>query len=154
MRKSRNTADHPNDAVRHRGPRAERPAPRRRSAANKIYPAAGLTVFIIVWEVLVRLKDVPEYRLPAPSAIATEFVDKFPLLMQHAGVTVMESVVGFVVGGTARGGSGCGDEHGAARQADAVSVSHHIADGAAGRGGAAARHLVRVRFFAQDPSCR
>jgi ABC-type nitrate/sulfonate/bicarbonate transport system permease component len=55
-------------------------------------------VFIIVWELLVRLQDVPEYRLPAPSAIAAEFVDKFGLLMTHASVTVMESVIGFVLG--------------------------------------------------------
>lgn len=55
-------------------------------------------MFIIIWELAVRLKDVPEYRLPAPSAIAVEFVDKFPLLMKHAGVTVMESVIGFVLG--------------------------------------------------------
>jgi ABC-type nitrate/sulfonate/bicarbonate transport system permease component len=71
---------------------------RRCSWLYKVYPAAGLAVFIIMWELLVRLKDIPEYRLPAPSAIATEFVDMFPLLMQHAGVTVMESLVGFVVG--------------------------------------------------------
>jgi len=57
-----------------------------------------LAVFIIVWETLVRVQNVPEYRLPAPSAIAVEFVDKFPLLMKHAGVTVMESVVGFALG--------------------------------------------------------
>ena len=57
-----------------------------------------MAVFIIVWETLVRVQNVPEYRLPAPSAIAVEFVDKFPLLMKHAGVTVMESVVGFALG--------------------------------------------------------
>ena len=70
----------------------------RKSIAGRIYPAAGLTVFIIVWETLVRLNNVPEYRLPAPSVIAAEFVDKFPLLMTHAGVTVAESVIGFVLG--------------------------------------------------------
>ena len=80
MKKSRNTAE------------------TRRSIAGRIYPAAGLTVFIIVWETLVRLNNVPEYRLPAPSVIAAEFVDKFPLLMTHAGVTVAESVIGFVLG--------------------------------------------------------
>jgi ABC-type nitrate/sulfonate/bicarbonate transport system permease component len=69
-----------------------------RSIGSKIYPAVGLSVFIIVWELLVHLGNVPEYRLPAPSAIAVEFVDKFPLLMRHAGVTVAESVIGFVLG--------------------------------------------------------
>ena len=69
----------------------------RKSIAGRIYPAAGLTVFIIMWETLVRLQNVPEYRLPAPSVIAAEFVDKFPLLMTHAGVTVAESVIGFVL---------------------------------------------------------
>ena len=55
-------------------------------------------MFIAVWELLVRLKDVPEYRLPAPSAIAVEFVNKFSLLMKHASVTVAESVIGFALG--------------------------------------------------------
>lgn len=69
-----------------------------RSIGSRIYPAAGLAVFIIVWELLVHVNNVPEYRLPAPSVIAAEFVDKFPLLMKHAGVTVAESVIGFVLG--------------------------------------------------------
>lgn len=69
-----------------------------RSIANKIFPAAGLAVFVIVWELLVHVNNVPEYRLPAPSVIAAVFVEKFPLLMQHAGVTVAESVIGFVLG--------------------------------------------------------
>ncbi len=79
MKKSRNTAG-------------------KRSIANQIYPAAALTVFIAVWELLVRLRDIPEYRLPAPSVIAATFVEKFPLLMRHAGVTVAESLAGFALG--------------------------------------------------------
>ncbi len=71
---------------------------RSRNIANKVYPAAALCVFIAVWELLVRLRDVPEYRLPAPSAIFSEFVNSFGLLMRHAGVTVAESVIGFVLG--------------------------------------------------------
>jgi ABC-type nitrate/sulfonate/bicarbonate transport system permease component len=66
--------------------------------ANKIYPAAALAVFIGIWELIVALKNVPEYRLPAPSVILSEFINSFGLLMRHAGVTVMEALAGFVLG--------------------------------------------------------
>ena len=66
--------------------------------ANKIYPAAALAVFIGAWELIVALKHVPEYRLPAPSVIFTEFINSFGLLMHHAGITVLEALAGFVLG--------------------------------------------------------
>ena len=69
-----------------------------RNIAGKIYPAAALTVFILIWELIVWLKDVPVYRLPAPSVIFSEFIDSFGLLMYHAGTTVMEASIGFLLG--------------------------------------------------------
>ena len=69
-----------------------------RNIANKIYPAAALFVFIIVWEAVVWLKDVPEYLLPAPSVIFAEFFRSFDLLMYHAGATALEAAAGFLIG--------------------------------------------------------
>ncbi len=66
--------------------------------AGKIYPAAALVLFALVWELIVWLKDIPEYRLPAPSAIIAEFVNKFDLLAFHAAQTVLEALLGFVIG--------------------------------------------------------
>lgn len=66
--------------------------------AGKVYPAAALGVFALVWELIVRLRDVPEYRLPAPSAIIAAFVNKFELLAYHAAQTVLEALIGFLIG--------------------------------------------------------
>ncbi|MGI5849200.1 MAG: ABC transporter permease [Christensenellales bacterium] len=68
------------------------------SIATKIYPAAAFSVLIIIWELIVWLNNVPEYRLPAPSAILSEFVNSFGLLMYHAATTVVEALIGFVLG--------------------------------------------------------
>ena len=69
-----------------------------RNIAGKVYPAAALTIFILVWELAVWLKDIPVYRLPAPSVIFAEFFNSFGLLMHHAGTTVMEASIGFLLG--------------------------------------------------------
>ena len=66
--------------------------------ASKIYPAAALCVFAGAWELIVRVRQVPEYRLPTPSAIVAEFVSKFDLLAYHAAQTVVEALLGFVIG--------------------------------------------------------
>jgi len=66
--------------------------------AAKIYPAAALCVFAGLWELIVWLNHVPEYRLPAPSAIISEFVNKFGLLAYHAAQTAYESMLGFLIG--------------------------------------------------------
>ena len=55
-------------------------------------------MFILVWEFLVWVNNVPAYRLPAPSAIFSEFIDSFGLLMYHAATTLIEASAGFVLG--------------------------------------------------------
>ncbi len=66
--------------------------------AGKIYPAAALVLFALVWELIVWLQKIPEYRLPAPSVIIAEFVNKFDLLAYHAAQTVLEALLGFIIG--------------------------------------------------------
>lgn len=66
--------------------------------AGKIYPAAALCVFAGLWELVVRIRQVPEYRLPAPSVIVAEFISKFDLLAYHAAQTTLEALLGFLIG--------------------------------------------------------
>jgi NitT/TauT family transport system permease protein len=62
-------------------------------------PYALITLFalLVIWEVGARMADVPTYLLPTPSAIILAFRDFGPLLIQHAGVTLLEIVLGFAI---------------------------------------------------------
>jgi len=58
-------------------------------------------VFIAVlglWELIVRAAHVPNYLLPPPSAIFMEIVKTILPLLKDTAVTMLESVLGFVVG--------------------------------------------------------
>ena len=61
--------------------------------------AAALLVAAVlgVWELYVRLRDVDELLLPAPTAIATALVEDADLLLPDLAVTAGESVLGLLV---------------------------------------------------------
>ncbi len=65
---------------------------------DMVYPAAAMTLFIVLWEVAVRVAKTPEYRLPAPSAIVVEIIDSWEVLLGHTAVTAYETVLGFLLG--------------------------------------------------------
>jgi NitT/TauT family transport system permease protein len=60
---------------------------------NVIYPAALLIVIVAAWQAVVRLFAVPEYLLPAPSAVAGAFDGA---LLRHAATTFGEALLGFL----------------------------------------------------------
>jgi len=70
-------------------------------------PAVLLALLALVgWETLVRLFGVPEFLLPGPLAIAAAFWESRGLLLEHAGPTAAEALLGFIgaaVAGTASG---------------------------------------------------
>ena len=51
-----------------------------------------------LWELIVRVAHVPNYLLPAPSQIFAEIVKTILPLLKDTAVTMLESVLGFVVG--------------------------------------------------------
>ncbi|MDB5531110.1 MAG: transporter permease [Devosia sp.] len=55
-----------------------------------------LIILLVLWEIAVRITNVPVYILPSPSAIALEFVDYWPRLLINAGVTLSEVLIGFI----------------------------------------------------------
>jgi NitT/TauT family transport system permease protein len=61
---------------------------------------AVLVLFIAVWEWLPRLVGVPEFILPPPSKVWTEFLRMLAneRLLWHAGITTLEVIVGFALG--------------------------------------------------------
>lgn len=64
------------------------------------YSVAGPLGVFALWEFVVRAFGVPVYVLPAPSAIAMKVVADSALMLDGLGMTLMEAVVGYVVGST------------------------------------------------------
>jgi len=66
----------------------------------KRYTGTLLTLMIAfaLWEALVRLLHVPTYILPPPSRIISVFCTHFLLLLAHAGVTLIEVILGMLFG--------------------------------------------------------
>lgn len=62
---------------------------------------ARVTIFyagaILLWEILVKLLQVPDWLLPAPSQIIDVIVDKNTVMLSHTWVTLYESVLGFAL---------------------------------------------------------
>ena len=54
------------------------------------------SLFFVLWELGIRLFEVPVYILPAPSAIAVKFVANFPLILKYTWVTGLESFGGYI----------------------------------------------------------
>ncbi|MBI3076900.1 MAG: ABC transporter permease [Deltaproteobacteria bacterium] len=55
-----------------------------------------LVLGMVAWEALVTVARVPDYLLPAPTRVAQELWDRFPLLLRHTGVTLGEVGLGLV----------------------------------------------------------
>jgi NitT/TauT family transport system permease protein len=67
-----------------------------------------LVVFVLAWEAIVRVGRVPEFLVPAPSAIGRALVAGLTsrLYLDHFGVTLYESLLGFLIAAAA--GIACG----------------------------------------------
>ena len=59
-------------------------------------PLLILVGLVGLWELWVRVWDVPKWQLPAPSAIGRELVDSRGLLWDHSLVTMKEVTLGFL----------------------------------------------------------
>ena len=59
----------------------------------------AFVVFVAAWALSVRIFKIPSYLLPAPSAVAKEFLN-YSMFLRHAGVTLLEAVIGFLIGGS------------------------------------------------------
>jgi len=59
-------------------------------------PVVLLAILIVAWELVVRLKDIPPYVLPAPSAVFTTLIVDWGVLSQSLLVTLLTTFEGFV----------------------------------------------------------
>lgn len=67
----------------------------RRSHAVVVF-AGALAAMLVAWHVVVTLFRLPDFILPSPVAVFREFLLWPRLLAYHSGVTLWESVLGFV----------------------------------------------------------
>jgi NitT/TauT family transport system permease protein len=56
-----------------------------------------LTVVTVLWEVVVRLFQIPSFLIPAPSAIWQEFTSRVELYANHTWITLYETLLGFLL---------------------------------------------------------
>lgn len=74
---------------------------RQMHLGNIATPVGTAIALVLIWQLGVRLFDVPTYIAPAPSDVASTFVAEFPLLMRNFWPTFYESVLGFILGNMA-----------------------------------------------------
>ena len=58
-------------------------------------PGGLILGLLIIWEAVVRLREVPRWLLPPPSAVATTLVEERALLFEHSLATLSAVLVGF-----------------------------------------------------------
>jgi len=68
---------------------------------NMVVPVGTAMALLLIWQVGVRLFEVPIYIAPAPTDIFAVFRDEFPLLLRNFLPTFVESLTGFFIGNLA-----------------------------------------------------
>jgi NitT/TauT family transport system permease protein len=66
------------------------------SRKNILEPVLFFVGLIVCWEVLVDVVKVPDFILPPPRALWMSFIKKLPILADHAVITFIEAVGGFI----------------------------------------------------------
>lgn len=61
-------------------------------------PLSAVVILLLFWQILHMAGVLPEYMLPSPVQVVRAFVEDFPLLMQHVGVTLWEAFAGLAIG--------------------------------------------------------
>jgi NitT/TauT family transport system permease protein len=77
-----------------------RPAPRRSGQFLKavVPPVVGVAGFLLLWQLLVTVLDIPQFELPAPSDILRHLWSDPSFYIENARVTMWEAFLGFLLG--------------------------------------------------------
>lgn len=65
------------------------------SRARWLAPVVGLATFLLAWQLLVVLLDIPKYQLPAPLDVVRHMADDPGFYLHNAWVTAREAMLGF-----------------------------------------------------------
>lgn len=68
--------------------------------SNWAIASGGLVVFLLLWQIIVWIGDYPTFILPSPALVAVKFVTVLQngLLWKHFQITLVETLLGFIVG--------------------------------------------------------
>ena len=69
-----------------------------KTKSDRLIPLAVIVVLLILWQIIVSVELVPSYLLPSPLQVLSAFVNDFPLLMKHSSVTLLEALLGLILG--------------------------------------------------------
>ena len=63
----------------------------------KLYPVGTVIVFLLIWELAVRLFQIPDWLLPAPSSVLLVLMRNWKPLWYHSQRTMLEAVFGLLL---------------------------------------------------------
>jgi NitT/TauT family transport system permease protein len=62
---------------------------------SRVLPFIGIILFLAIWEIAVRIWQIPTYLLPTPTEIVQEMIRKHQDLIDHSLVTAYEMILGY-----------------------------------------------------------
>jgi NitT/TauT family transport system permease protein len=71
--------------------------PRPEGVLRIVLPIVLLALGVLIWDLVVRLKDIPPYILPGPGVVFTTLVSDWPVLSESLLVTLVTTFEGFVL---------------------------------------------------------
>jgi len=78
-------------------PAENQPAARNwRRAAERAGPVLLIVLLVVLWQILTRALDIPNFLLPAPTDIARLMVDEWPLIQMHSIATIGSIISGYI----------------------------------------------------------
>lgn len=76
-------------------------SPLRKKSQNttsNTWPLLAILILLAGWQLVSSLGLIPKYLLPSPADMIKALIFDFPLLMQHAKVTILEALIGLGAG--------------------------------------------------------
>ncbi|MGD2158362.1 MAG: ABC transporter permease [Anaerolineales bacterium] len=64
---------------------------------KRLMPFIGIFAFLAIWEIIVRILDLPTYLLPTPTEIVQEIILKYQDILDHSWVTAYEMILGYLL---------------------------------------------------------
>jgi NitT/TauT family transport system permease protein len=76
---------------------AEPTPPRSLDLGRYVAPVVSLVLIIALWQAIIVVFRLPRFIIPPPGEVLAALVSQFPLLMRDTGVTLYETLAGFLL---------------------------------------------------------
>ena len=64
---------------------------------KRILPLLGILIFLSIWEISVRIAEIPSYLLPPPTEIVATMIEEMDNILEHSWVTAYEMLLGYIL---------------------------------------------------------